>query len=153
MKFLENPIPPPLVMLLFGALGWWLARLWPQAALNLAWQPIWTILLGLAGLTLPVLGMREFRRVQTTVNPLKPEEASAMVTSGIFARTRNPMYVGLSLLLAAWLAYLQNAVGLLALGGFVLYLHFWQVLPEERALARKFPEDFARYCAQVRRWL
>ena len=101
--------------------------------------------MGLAGLT-------AFRRARTTVNPLRPEKASALVSSGIFRYTRNPMYLALAMALLAW--------GLL-LG------HPWRPRPgglrrvdeplpdrtEERALAALFGDDFERYRREVRRWL
>ena len=110
------------------------------------------ILIG-AGLLFVLAGGISFRRARTTVNPLKPEAASALVTSGIYRYTRNPMYVGFALWLLAWGLYLASPLVLLGVLGFVLYMNRLQIAPEERALGRLFGADFAAYRQRVRRWL
>jgi protein-S-isoprenylcysteine O-methyltransferase Ste14 len=98
-------------------------------------------------------GIREFRVARTTVNPLQPGQATSMVTSGIYRFTRNPMYLGMMLLLVAWSAWLGNALALLLAALFVLYIGRFQIAPEERMLSRLFGPDFDAYRGQVRRWL
>jgi protein-S-isoprenylcysteine O-methyltransferase Ste14 len=71
----------------------------------------------------------------------------------VYRFTRNPMYVGLAMLLFAWAAWLWSAWALPGPPAFVLYISRFQIAPEERMLSRKFGDDFASYCAKVRRWL
>jgi protein-S-isoprenylcysteine O-methyltransferase Ste14 len=97
--------------------------------------------------------IRAFRRANTTVNPVHVERASALVTSGRFARTRNPMYVAMALLLAAWAAWLCQPAPLLGPLVFVLFIARFQIIPEERALAAIFGADYAAYKNRVPRWL
>jgi protein-S-isoprenylcysteine O-methyltransferase Ste14 len=106
-----------------------------------------------AGVGCLVFGLVEFRRERTTFSPMKPENASALVVSGIFRFTRNPMYLGLLMFLLAWASYLSNGVALLGLPAFVLYMNRFQIAPEERALAALFGADFTAYKARVRRWM
>ena len=83
-------------------------------------------------------GVYEFKRAKTTVNPVHINKASTVVDSGIFAYSRNPMYLGLLILLFGFAYWLQN---LLALGVpllFVLYMNRFQIRPEERALEKLF---------------
>ncbi|MNJ74873.1 hypothetical protein D3C77_718740 [compost metagenome] len=87
------------------------------------------------------------------VNPLKPASASALVTSGIYRVTRNPMYLGFALVLAAWTVFLASPFTLLGIAAFVLYIDRFQILPEERALHQLFGEAMDEYCARVRRWI
>jgi protein-S-isoprenylcysteine O-methyltransferase Ste14 len=105
------------------------------------------------GVGLSVAGVRSFRRAQTTLNPTKPQEASSLVTTGIYRVTRNPMYLGLSLVLLAWTVFLSSAWALLGVAAFVLYINRLQIAPEERALSQLFGSEYTAYQAKVRRWL
>ena len=119
MKTLETKIPPPIVGLLFALLIWAISAatiLSDQQTLATA------IVLLVLGISFAIAGGISFRAAATTVNPLKPETASSLVTSGIFKYTRNPMYVGLSILLLAWTTYLAAAFGLVAVLGFMAYI-------------------------------
>jgi protein-S-isoprenylcysteine O-methyltransferase Ste14 len=76
-----------------------------------------------------------------------------MVVTGIYRISRNPMYLGMLLLLVAWAILLSNLAASLVLPLFVLYMNHFQISPEEVALASRFGADFAAYCKAVRRWL
>ena len=94
-----------------------------------------------------------FVRAKTTVNPMKPASASALVVSGLYARSRNPMYLGLLLILIGWAVYLSNGLAFLLLLAFILYMNRFQIEPEERALISLFGQEFVAYKSRVRRWL
>jgi protein-S-isoprenylcysteine O-methyltransferase Ste14 len=98
-------------------------------------------------------GVIAFKRARTTVNPLKPETTSAMVTDGVYRITRNPMYVGFLIMLIAWAVFLSSAWALLGPVMFVLYITRSQIVPEEKALLAIFGESFTSYQTRVRRWL
>lgn len=105
------------------------------------------------GLAIGLAGVRSFRSAGTTVNPLKPDGSSALVVNGIFRRTRNPMYLGLLLLLLGWGLYLANPFALLLVVAFPPYMNRFQIRPEERALEAAFGQAFTEYRRRVRRWL
>ncbi|MGH8122848.1 MAG: methyltransferase family protein, partial [Rudaea sp.] len=107
----------------------------------------------LLGVACSAAGILSFRRARTTVDPTKPEQASSLVKTGIYRVTRNPMYLGLTLVLVAWAAFLSSAWALLGVAGFVLYMSRFQIAPEERALASLFASEYEAYKASVRRWL
>ncbi len=94
-----------------------------------------------------------FRRAKTTVNPLKPEASTALVTGGIYRWTRNPMYLAMLFLLLAWACIVSNWAALAMLPLFVAYLNRFQIGPEERALQARFGAEFESYRRKVRRWL
>ena len=94
-----------------------------------------------------------FRRAKTTVNPLKPDAASALVVRGVYRWTRNPMYLAMLLLLIAWVCIVSNWAALAMLPLFVAYLNRFQIGPEERALQARFGAEFESYRRKVRRWL
>lgn len=153
MQALENRIPPPLVAVLFAVLMGLFARGLPGLDPGLGTRLLLALPLVMAGLLFVLAGGLAFRRAKTTVNPLKPASASALVTSGIYQYTRNPMYVGFALWLLAWALYLASPLVLLGVLGFVLYMNRFQIYPEERALGQLFGADFAAYRQRVRRWL
>ena len=111
------------------------------------------LLIALGGAAFDLAGLLAFRRARTTYNPLRPERAKRIVSDGVYRHTRNPMYVGMALLLLGWAVGLGNAMALLGPVVFVAYITCFQILPEERALLAKFGADYADYLVQVRRWL
>ena len=98
-------------------------------------------------------GIASFRQAQTTVNPLKPDTATALVTSGVYGYTRNPMYLGMLAVLLAWAVFLASPAALAGVLGFWWYIGRFQIRPEERALAALFGSSFSDYTSRVRRWL
>ncbi len=132
---------------------WLVARFSPAFTVDLPGRLGVALALAAAGAAVALAGVAEFRRVRTTVNPLRPERASALVTSGVYRWTRNPMYLGLALALLGWAAFLAHPLAALGVPAFVVWMSRWQIPREERALEGLFGEEFARYRTRVRRWL
>ena len=157
MNALELKVPPPVVALCLALLMWLIASpALPFTApfeLPFGLRASLAVALALIGQGISIAGMVSFRRARTTINPLKPDTASALVRSGIFRFTRNPMYLGLLLTLVGWAVWLWSPAALLFLPVFVLYIDRFQIGPEERALARLFGAEFASYRTRVRKWL
>jgi protein-S-isoprenylcysteine O-methyltransferase Ste14 len=153
MRALELKVPPPVVAFLVGAAMWFAAQQRVSLELPLAVRIVAFVVFALAGGATALAGDLEFKRARTTINPFKPENSTALVTSGIFRFTRNPMYVGLTLVLLGWAAFLCSAWALLGPIIFVLYISRFQIAPEERVLSAKFGGMYTEYKAQVRRWL
>jgi len=153
MQTLELKIPPPLVGLSVAALMWLVASMLP--ALSIPWAGSRWLAGGLllAGLGFDFAAILLFFKARTTVNPLSPQNTSSIVRSGVYTLSRNPMYVGMLLLLSAWAVYLQSAAALFLLPLFVLYINHFQIKPEERFLLKQFGEDYDDYRQGVRRWL
>jgi protein-S-isoprenylcysteine O-methyltransferase Ste14 len=153
MPNLEHRIPPPIVGLIVGASMYGLAAL--SGPIEVAPWAKYAVAASLAGIgmSFDVLGLLAFRRARTTVNPLRPERASALVTNGVYRLTRNPMYVGMVFFLLAWATLLAAPLAVLGIPLFVAFISRFQIAPEERVLRARFGEDFERYAAQVRRWL
>jgi protein-S-isoprenylcysteine O-methyltransferase Ste14 len=153
MHLLELKIPPPAVALIFGILMWVLTATEPSLALSLPWRTTAALMFLTAGFATSLAGLIEFRRAKTTVNPFTPEASAAIVTSGIYRFSRNPMYTGLLLALIGWAVWLDHLLAFTLLPFFVLYINRFQIQPEERALAAKFGAPFREYTRSVRRWL
>ena len=153
MKFLELRVPPPVVALLAALAIWGLRRAFPEEGVFIPGRRIvYGTLLGL-GILVIVAGLIQFRLARTTVNPMKPDTTSSLVTGGIYRLTRNPMYLGLALVLLAVVAFFSNPLGLVAVVFFVAWMELFQIAPEERALRARFGQTFDEYCGRVRRWL
>ncbi len=153
MKALENRIPPPLVAFLTAAMMWAIAQAAPamqiDGTLRFALIGVLTTLGGIFALS----GFFAFGRAKTTVNPIDLEAVSALVTTGIYRYTRNPMYLSLTALLLAWAVYLAVPWAFLGPLAFVLFMTRFQIIPEERVLLEKFGTAYGAYRRQVRRWL
>src|SRR5688572_4543676 len=153
MRVLTFRIPPVVIVLVTAVLMWLSSRAVPALAFAIPLQPFIVVAVALAGAAIGIGGVMSFVRAGTTVNPLTPHASSSLVTSGVYRISRNPMYVGLLLLLLAWGIYLSNAVALLIIPLFVVYMNRFQIPPEENALRSRFGSEFTAYCNRVRRWL
>ena len=97
LSSLELKVPPVLVVAVAACLMWTLAWAFPSLDLTLPGRTPAAVLSALIGVLATVAGVVEFRRARTTLNPLKPGAASALVDGGIYGLTRNPMYLGFAL--------------------------------------------------------
>ena len=153
MNALELKIPPPVVALLLAGAMWLISIFMPAIEVStLVGMPV-AVTIALMGGGFSLGGVIAFRRVRTTVNPMKPANASSLVTGGIYRVTRNPMYVGLLFVLVAWAVFLAVPWALIAPVAFVAYITRFQITPEERVLASLFGQAYSDYKAWVRRWL
>lgn len=153
MQTLELKIPPLAltlaVALAMGGASW----VWPPLGVSLMVRVATGTALVTAGAVISLAGVISFRHAKTSVNPTRPHASSALVNSGIYGFSRNPMYLGFLLALIGWAAFLASPVGLMGPLAFVLYMNRFQITPEERALATLFGAEFAAYKTRVRRWL
>lgn len=143
---------PPVWLLASVLFAWLQARLWPYG-LTLR-HPVLDLLAGLligGGLLLMVLAFHELRRQKTTVIPhLTP---TRLVQSGIFKRSRNPIYLGDVLILAGCILWFDAVLSLALVPLLLWVLERRFVIPEENRMRREFRADWARYEQKVRRWV
>lgn len=146
--------PPPLIALAAVLLGLaldWLLPAYVLTVLLCFWERvvIAVILIG-AGAALAIPALRGFRLAGTHVEPWKA--STVLVTGGIFGRLRNPMYVGLTLLLAGLSIFLASDWMLVMTIVFMPVIHFGVVKREERYLEAKFGDAYRAYKASVPRY-
>ena len=153
MRFLELRIPPPIVGLIIAGGMWGVAQVTPVLALAAPARIAAAVALAIMGAAISVSGVVAFRRARTTVNPLKPETSATLVSTGVYSFTRNPMYLGMALVLVGWAAWLASLWALAGPVLFALYITRFQIIPEERVLDGLFGPPFAAYKSSVRRWL
>lgn len=153
LQALELKIPPPVVAALIAGAMWGISLVVPLLEVPALIRKAVALTFALAGAGFDLAALISFRRARTTINPMKPGTASSLVCSGIYGVARNPMYVGLLLVLVAWAVFLSSAWALLGPLVFVLYMNRFQIAPEERALSAMFGSDYSSYKSRVRRWL
>jgi protein-S-isoprenylcysteine O-methyltransferase Ste14 len=146
--------PPPLIALAAVVLGlaldWLLPAYVVSVLLSLTERIIIGAMLIAAGGALAIPAMRDFRSAGTHVEPWK--SSLVLVTDGIFGWLRNPMYVGLALLVAGIGVALASDWTLVLLLPAAVVLHIGVVKREERYLSAKFGEPYLRYMASVPRY-
>jgi protein-S-isoprenylcysteine O-methyltransferase Ste14 len=153
MTALDLKVPPPVVALGLALAMWAAARNTPVLDVAGTVRIAGAVAIALVGVAFSASGIAAFRKAQTTLDPMRPDQASSLVTTGIYRVTRNPMYVGLLFVLLAWAAFLSAPWSLVGPVVFVAYMTRFQILPEESALTRAFGDAYASYTASVRRWL
>ena len=151
MSSLESRVPPPAVVLVIAVLMWLISRAAPLLHFDVPAHKWLAAVLGSVGFVTGMSGVMTFLNAKTIVDPMKPR-ASSMVTWGVYALSRNPMYLGGLIMLLGWAVFLSNALAFLLLPGYVLYINRFQIAPEERALTALFGQPYAAYQVRVRRW-
>lgn len=153
MESLQLKIPPPLVVFVAAALMAGLAYAFPGAEIDIPARALLAVVFAVIGAVCIGSGIAEFRRHETTIDPREPQRSSSLVDTGIFRFTRNPMYLGLLVVLTGWAVYLSNLLPFIVLPMYVLFLGKYQIEPEERFLAAKFGDHYEAYRRKVRRWI
>lgn len=147
---MELRLPPVLQAGLSASLMAAFTILLPDGAVRLPWL---AAVLGGAGLTFLALAVLDFAKSRTTVNPMHPDRAEKLVVGGLYRVSRNPMYVGMALLLCAFSAWAFVWPHVFVIAAFLAWMTRFQIMPEERQLLRRFGDDYQAYMAAVRRWI
>ena len=143
MEILKTRIPPPLYGIGTATLMWWVDRVLPiTRVIDAPWNRLGWVLVTL-GFAIDAYSAAEFFKAKTTVNPMRVTCAMYLVTSGLYRRSRNPMYCGLIIALAP----------LVAIVLFQRILVIVQIKPEELALEAKFGDAYRDYTRRVNRWI
>jgi protein-S-isoprenylcysteine O-methyltransferase Ste14 len=153
MKSLELKVPPLALAMGFGLLMWAIDRWLPQQSSRSTIRTAIALAIFAIAMAILVAAIVNFREARTTVDPMHPEAASSVVTTGIYRFTRNPMYLAFLLALIAWAVFLGNVATALFPLVFVVYMNRFQISPEERALRTRFGAPYEAYLRSVRRWL
>jgi protein-S-isoprenylcysteine O-methyltransferase Ste14 len=150
---LELKVPPLLIALGTAAamsIPVWITGHAPRPT---AWGLATAAMLALLGSLAIAFAIQNLRQARTTVSPLDPNRTTELVTEGIYSTSRNPIYLGLLMILLAFAKFLDS--GWLYFGPlfFFGFIDQFQIRPEEEELARKYGAAFASYRSRVRRWV
>lgn len=152
---METRVPPPVIdgLALLAVLLLWKFAPGLQWKISLQFAVFLGFMSITAGLIYALAAVGLFRKKNTTVLPFKPERTSSLVTDGVYTKTRNPMYLGMALIVLGAIFITRQPVGLLALLAACAYLTKFQIQPEEKALEDIFGQEFLDYKKRVRRWI
>ena len=146
-------VPPPLLGFIAAVFIWLAAYLLPSLTMELPLRLLLALLFFSTGLGIDLISVFSFFKAGTTVNPMSPDKTQTLVTNGMFKFSRNPMYLGMLLMLIGWAIWNGNVVGILPILFFVFAINQLQIKPEENTLQHKFGAEYERYKNRVRRWI
>lgn len=146
-------IPPVIQFIAAASVAWAVSTTMPVLMFSGMVANVAASAFSLVGVVFLVSAVRLFNQRDTTINPLDPSKAERLVVDGLYKVTRNPMYIGLALLLVGWCLYLGTLAAFTGVAVFVIAMNELQIKPEERALTEKFGEQYQAYLRQVRRWV
>ena len=148
---MSTKIPPPIVTLIFGLIIFFSKSLFP--IFNFNNSNYVSLIFLIFGFIILITAVKSFKKHQTTINPLNPDQASTLVNSGIFSFTRNPMYLGMLFILLSISFNFNILGGIIICFLFKIYITRFQIMPEEEAMEKIFGKDFVEYKNKVRRWI
>ena len=106
-----------------------------------------------AGLIIIFVAAKQFKAANTTINPTKPETASVLVSNGVFSYSRNPMYLGMLIIIIGF-SIIHNLIAIIVfMPLWIIYMINFQIIPEEEAMKILFKEEFLNYSKKTRRWI
>ena len=151
MMDIKTKFPPPLVALTFGFLINYTKNTFPK--IEIKNEIIFGSFMIISGLIVILSAITTFKKYHTTITPLNPANATKLITDGIYKFSRNPMYLGLLLVLLGFTIILNLIGGFFLIPLFILYLNLFQIIPEENAMVDLFKDEFLEYKKNVRRWI
>jgi protein-S-isoprenylcysteine O-methyltransferase Ste14 len=144
---------PPVAFAVAVIAMWWIGRSVAIGTYSFAHQAAIGIGLVVLGVAIVGVSLRSFALMGTTPNPMQPQKATELVTSGVYSLSRNPMYVGDAVILAGVAVWIGSVISLVPLAVFVWFIDRFQIAVEEKALAELFGDRYSAYRSKVRRWL
>ena len=148
---IKTKFPPPLVALTFGFLINYTKNIFPK--IEIKNENFFGSIMIISGFIIILSAIILFKKYKTTITPLNPSNSTKLITVGIYKFSRNPMYLGLLLVLLG-ISFIINIIGgFLLIPLFILYLNLFQILPEENAMVDLFKDEFLEYKKNVRRWI
>ena len=146
-------VPPPIYAIGFAGFIWAMSLWFPQFGFDFTGKVVLSGVVAITGLGLDLVSLQRFFKAHTTVSPMSPRDTKTIVEDGIYRYTRNPMYLGLTLILGAFALWIGNLLGFIAIPVFIWVITQFQIRPEEEILLEKFGEPFGDYMMRVRRWI
>lgn len=144
-------IPPPLIWLICALL---IYQFRTEVSFEIySIRVLFSLLILILSAIIALFSLLPFYQTRTTLDPRNPQKTTTLIQHGSFRFSRNPMYLSLALSLLALSSYSKSAVGFLIIFGFILYITYFQIMPEEKILTKKFGKQYRDYCKNVRRWI
>ncbi|MFC3199576.1 methyltransferase family protein [Parapedobacter deserti] len=152
---MDAKIPPDIILLSCGTLMWLLARYLPGFGFEIGYHAVLALIIFLSGLVIIFSAKATLYKHGTTERPGRRSlpEVSTLVTTGIYGFSRNPVYLGMAVLLIGWTVMLTNWTAIIGVAVFAGVITGFQIIPEEKTLEYVFGDEYRRYKSRVRRWI
>ncbi len=146
-------VPPPAQGLICAVAMYFVEQSLGPSTTTISGQRGIALTLGGAGLLIDLLAIAAFINQRTTISPFHPSQTKKLVISGLYRFSRNPMYLGLLLILLGWGLWLGHPLNIALIALWIGYITHFQIKPEEAVLREKFGGEYDTYRQQVRRWI
>ena len=144
-------IPPPILVIILIT-----SIYFSSDKLNLIFIPyrtLFSIVILSIGILVIINPVVKFIKSKTTVNPVEFKNVEKLVTSGIYKYSRNPMYLGMIMIIISTTVYYLNFYSLLTPFIFYFWINRFQIKREEVFLEEKFGQEYLSYKTKTRRWI
>tara|TARA_A100001011_G_scaffold237894_1_gene245785 strand:- start:6123 stop:6566 length:444 start_codon:yes stop_codon:yes gene_type:complete len=145
---LDTKIPPPIVTIILLSIIY----LFDLNEYNIN-NDVISIIILFIGIIFILSAVVQFIIRKTTVNPTKPHKTTTLVISGAYKITRNPMYLGMLLIIISFAFYKSSIISIILIPFFIFYINKFQIEPEEFEMRKKFGKEYEDYCKKVDRWI
>lgn len=144
-------IPPPLLVIILTSLVYFSST--KLELIYLPYRQMISTLILIIGLIIIISPVVNFIKSKTTVNPVKFENVNRLVTTGVYKYSRNPMYLGMIMIIISTTVYYLNFLSVFSPLIFYIWINKFQISREEIFLEDKFGDDYLKYKSKTRRWI
>tara|TARA_B100000941_G_C28256738_1_gene424378 strand:+ start:48 stop:497 length:450 start_codon:yes stop_codon:yes gene_type:complete len=144
-------IPPPILVLILTSLVYFSST--KLESIYLPYRQTVSVLILIIGLVVIISPVFDFIKSKTTVNPVKFQNVNRLVTTGIYRYSRNPMYLGMILIIISTTVYYLNFLSVFSPLIFYIWINKFQISREEIFLEGKFGNEYLKYKSKTRRWI
>jgi protein-S-isoprenylcysteine O-methyltransferase Ste14 len=144
-------IPPPILALILVSSNYFLSK--KIDPIHLPNQDLISIIILLIGLLILINPIFKFIKSKTTIDPIKFKKVNKLIISGIYKYSRNPMYLGLLMIVISTSIFFLNIFSITTPLLFYCWINRFQIKREESFLTEKFGEEYISYKIKTRRWI
>ena len=144
-------IPPPLLVLILVISNYFSSK--KIALILLPNQDITSVIIFLIGMLILINPISKFIKSKTTIDPIKFKKVNKLITTGIYKYSRNPMYLGLLMIVISTTIFYLNIFSIATPVLFVSWINRFQIGREEIFLTEKFGKEYILYKIKTRRWI
>ena len=144
-------IPPPILVIILTSLVYFSST--KLELIHLPYRQSVSVIILIIGLIVIISPVIDFIKSKTTVNPVKFKNVNTLVTTGIYRYSRNPMYLGMILIIISTTVYYLNFLSVFSPLIFYIWINKFQINREEIFLEDKFGSEYLKYKSKTRRWI
>ena len=144
-------IPPPLLVLILVIANYFSSK--KIDLIHLPNQDLISILILLIGMLILINPIFKFIKSKTTIDPIKFKKVNKLITTGIYKYSRNPMYLGLLMIVTSTSLFYLNIISITTPFLFYFWINRFQIKREEIFLTEKFGKEYLLYKTKTRRWI